>query len=63
MRNVIQLPLVMNSCRDGKEKWVPFDATPYCSTAAIDDAFPVLNEIASCLQSLNIVVEQVYEYS
>lgn len=45
---------------DGKEKWVPFDATPYCSTAATDDAFPVLSEIAACLQSLNIAVEQLH---
>ncbi|CAA0829710.1 Unknown protein [Striga hermonthica] len=45
---------------DGTEKWVPFDATPYCSTSAFDAAFPVLNEIVTCLQSLNIVVEQLH---
>ncbi|KAL6519364.1 hypothetical protein OROGR_018684 [Orobanche gracilis] len=43
---------------DGKENWVPFDATPYCSTSAFDAAFPILNEIVASLQSLNIVVEQ-----
>ncbi|GER36840.1 glutamine synthetase [Striga asiatica] len=45
---------------DGTEKWVPFDATPYCSTSAFDAAFSVLNEIVTCLQSLNIVVEQLH---
>ncbi|KAL3646816.1 hypothetical protein CASFOL_009360 [Castilleja foliolosa] len=45
---------------DGKENWVPFDATPYCSTAAFDAAFPVLNEIVASLESLNIVVEQIH---
>ncbi|KAK6152355.1 hypothetical protein DH2020_014990 [Rehmannia glutinosa] len=45
---------------DGKEKWVPFDATPYCSTSAFDAAFPILKEIVASLQSLNIVVEQLH---
>lgn len=45
---------------DGKEKWVPFDTTPYCSTSAIDQAFPLLSEIVASLHSLNIVVEQVH---
>ncbi|KAK6126256.1 hypothetical protein DH2020_040001 [Rehmannia glutinosa] len=45
---------------DGKEKWVPFDATPYCSTSAFDAAFSVLKEIVASLQSLNIVVEQLH---
>ncbi|XP_073150907.1 protein fluG [Henckelia pumila] len=45
---------------DGEEKWVPFDKTPYCSTSSFDAAFPVLQEIVSSLQSLNIVVEQVH---
>lgn len=41
---------------------MPFDATPYCSTIATDEAFPVLSEIVACLQSLNIAVEQVLKY-
>ncbi|KAL6496287.1 hypothetical protein OROGR_029545 [Orobanche gracilis] len=45
---------------DGTENWVPFDATPYCSTSAFDAAFPILNEIVASLQSLNIVVEQLH---
>ncbi|KAL0344679.1 UNVERIFIED_CONTAM: Glutamine synthetase [Sesamum radiatum] len=45
---------------DGKENWVPFDATPYCSTSAFDAAFPILNEVVASLQSLNIEVEQLH---
>lgn len=45
---------------DGKEKWVPFDTTPYCSTSAVDQALPLLSEIVNSLHSLNIVVEQVH---
>ncbi|KAL7133498.1 hypothetical protein ABFS83_12G144700 [Erythranthe nasuta] len=45
---------------DGKEKWVPFDATPYCSTVAFDAAFPILKEVVASLQSLNISVEQLH---
>ncbi|KAL6503085.1 hypothetical protein OROHE_023714 [Orobanche hederae] len=48
---------------DGTENWVPFDATPYCSTSAFDAAFPILNEIVASLQSLNIVVEQLHPES
>ncbi|KAH6755390.1 nodulin/glutamine synthase-like protein [Perilla frutescens var. hirtella] len=52
--------LLRNAQENGMEKWVPFDATSYCSTAATNDAFPVLSEIAGCLQSLNIAVEQLH---
>ncbi|KAL2229373.1 UNVERIFIED_CONTAM: Protein fluG [Sesamum indicum] len=48
---------------DGKENWVPFDATPYCSTSAFDAAFPMLNEVVASLQSLNIEVEQLHAES
>ncbi|XP_041999311.1 protein fluG-like [Salvia splendens] len=48
---------------DGKENWLPFDATPYCSAAATDAAFPLLSEIMACLQSLNISVEQLHAES
>ncbi|KAL8508734.1 hypothetical protein ACS0TY_016091 [Phlomoides rotata] len=52
--------LLRSAIVDGKERWVPFDETPYCSTTVIDDAFPILSEIAVHLQSLNIVVEQLH---
>lgn len=45
--------------RDDKEVMQSLDRTPYCSTAAIDAASSVLNEIVACLQSLNITIEQV----
>lgn len=45
--------------REGKEEWLPFDHTRYCSTASFDAASSVLEEIATLLQSLNITVEQV----
>ncbi|XP_042042819.1 protein fluG-like [Salvia splendens] len=48
---------------DGKENWLPIDATPYCSAAAADAAFPILSEIMACLQSLNISVEQLHAES
>ncbi|KAL0426443.1 UNVERIFIED_CONTAM: protein fluG [Sesamum latifolium] len=48
---------------DGKENWVPFDATPYCSTSAFDAAFPILSEVVASLQSLNIEVEQLHAES
>lgn len=52
--------ILKNVGREGKEEWVPFDKTPYCSTSAFDAAFPVLCEAVSALQSLNIEVEQVH---
>ncbi|KOM28178.1 hypothetical protein LR48_Vigan511s000100 [Vigna angularis] len=30
---------------EGKEEWVPFDSSPYCSTSAFDAASPVLHEV------------------
>lgn len=44
---------------EGKEEWVPFDSTPYCSTASYDAARPLFHEIVASLDSLNIPVEQV----
>ncbi|KAK4432486.1 protein fluG [Sesamum alatum] len=52
--------LLRSALVDGKEKWVPFDATPYCSTSAFDAAFPILNDVVASLQSLNIEVEQLH---
>lgn len=47
--------------REGKQEWLPFDYTMYCSTASFDAASSVLEEIVASLQSLNITVEQVRE--
>ncbi|TMW96298.1 hypothetical protein EJD97_007606 [Solanum chilense] len=48
---------------DDKEVMQSLDRTPYCSTAAIDAASSVLNEIVACLQSLNIMIEQIHSES
>uniref|UniRef100_A0A3Q7JG95 GS catalytic domain-containing protein n=1 Tax=Solanum lycopersicum TaxID=4081 RepID=A0A3Q7JG95_SOLLC len=48
---------------DDKEVMQSLDRTPYCSTAAIDAASSVLNEIVACLQSLNITIEQIHSES
>jgi len=45
--------------REGKEEWIPFDTSPYCSTSGFDAASPVLHEIVNALHSLGISVEQV----
>lgn len=44
---------------EGKEEWVPFDSTPYCSSSAFDAASPVLREVAAAIHSYGISVEQV----
>ncbi|KAI3827082.1 hypothetical protein L1987_01146 [Smallanthus sonchifolius] len=51
--------LLKSQLRDGKEEWVPFDTSRYCSTSAFDAASPILHEVVNSLQSLNIDVEQV----
>lgn len=51
--------IVNGLCREGKEEWVPFDSTPYCSTSAFDAASPIFHEVLAALQSLNVPVEQV----
>jgi len=45
--------------REGKEEWVPFDSSPYCSASGFDAASPVLHEVVDSLHSLGIAVEQV----
>ncbi|XP_052731004.1 protein fluG [Vigna angularis] len=45
---------------EGKEEWVPFDSSPYCSTSAFDAASPVLHEVVDSLHSLGIAVEQIH---
>ncbi|KAL9228092.1 hypothetical protein vseg_003706 [Gypsophila vaccaria] len=46
--------------REGKEEWVPFDSTPYCSTSAFDEAAPILRDMFDALQTLDIPVEQLH---
>ncbi|XP_065020492.1 protein fluG [Musa acuminata AAA Group] len=52
--------LLKNVIRDGKEQLVPFDKTRYCSTSAFDAASPILQEVNSALQSMDISVEQLH---
>ncbi|KAH7512035.1 hypothetical protein FEM48_Zijuj12G0047800 [Ziziphus jujuba var. spinosa] len=55
--------LLKSVLREGKEEWVPFDSTPYCSTAAYDAASPIFQEVVSVLQSLTIDLEQLHAES
>ncbi|KAJ4826933.1 hypothetical protein Tsubulata_013395 [Turnera subulata] len=55
--------LLKSVSRDGKEDWVPIDSAPYCSTSGYDAVAPLLHEIFSSLQSLNIKVEQLHAES
>jgi glutamine synthetase len=55
--------LLKSVMREGTEEWVPFDQTSYCSIAAFDSASPILHEVISGLQSLNIPVEQLHAES
>lgn len=48
---------------EGKEEWVPFDTSSYCSTSAFDVASPILYEIIAALESLNIPVDQLHAES
>ncbi|XP_059296297.1 protein fluG-like isoform X1 [Lycium ferocissimum] len=56
----VEFYIMKTILKDGKEELRPLDRTPYCSTAAIDAASSVLDEIVACLQSLNMTVEQVH---
>ncbi|KAJ4977586.1 hypothetical protein NE237_008366 [Protea cynaroides] len=55
--------LLRNVSSERKEEWVPFDSTAYCSTSGFDAASPILQEIFSSLQSLNVPVEQIHAES
>ncbi|XP_050384485.1 protein fluG [Argentina anserina] len=55
--------LLKNILRDGREEWVPFDSTPYCSPSSYDAASPLFNEVLTALQSLDISVEQLHAES
>ncbi|XP_047316540.1 protein fluG-like [Impatiens glandulifera] len=52
--------LLKNVKRDGKEDWVPFDVSPYSSSSSFDAASPILHEVITVLQTLNIPVEQLH---
>lgn len=52
--------LLKSFSREGKEEWVPYDATPYCSAASIDAASPIFREILGALDAMNIPVEQIH---
>ncbi|KAG6522460.1 hypothetical protein ZIOFF_019600 [Zingiber officinale] len=52
--------LLKNVTSDGKERWVPFDKTRYCSTSAFDAASPIFQEVNSALEALGISVEQLH---
>ncbi|PNX96846.1 glutamate-ammonia ligase-like protein, partial [Trifolium pratense] len=52
--------LLKSITREGKEEWIPFDSSPYCSSSAFDAASPILREVASALHSMGIPVEQVH---
>ncbi|CAK9154660.1 unnamed protein product [Ilex paraguariensis] len=56
----IEFFLLKSVLREGKEEWVPFDTTPYCSTSSFDAASPLLHEVVAALESLNITVEQLH---
>ncbi|XP_004304487.1 PREDICTED: protein fluG [Fragaria vesca subsp. vesca] len=55
--------LLKSTLRDGKEEWVPFDSTPYCSPSSYDAASPLFHKVIAALQSLNITVEQLHAES
>ncbi|CAN0926192.1 Gamma-glutamylputrescine synthetase [Linum grandiflorum] len=46
---------------DGKDEWVPFESTGYCSTTGYDAASPMFHDIVAALDSLNIPVEQMHK--
>ncbi|TKY52995.1 fluG protein [Spatholobus suberectus] len=55
--------LLKSITREGKEEWMPFDSSPYCSSSAFDAASPILHEVAAALHSLGISVEQLHPES
>ncbi|XP_058771183.1 protein fluG-like [Vicia villosa] len=52
--------LLKSLTREGKEEWIPFDSSPYCSSSAFDAASTILQEVASALHSIGIQVEQLH---
>ncbi|KAI4349084.1 hypothetical protein L6164_009723 [Bauhinia variegata] len=52
--------LLKSLLREGKEEWIPFDSSPYCSVSGFDAASPILHEVTAALHSLSIAVEQLH---
>ncbi|XP_061353912.1 protein fluG [Gastrolobium bilobum] len=52
--------LLKSITREGKEEWVPFDLSHYCSSSASDAASSIFQEVSSALLSLGISVEQIH---
>jgi glutamine synthetase len=55
--------ILRQTVREGNNKWVPIDSTPYCSTLGFDAATPLLLEVIKALQSMHISVEQLHAES
>ena len=49
-----------NIYREGREEWVPFDRTTYCSTSGFDAASSILQEVNSSIESMDVFIEQVH---
>ncbi|KAM0896246.1 hypothetical protein ACQ4PT_023321 [Festuca glaucescens] len=45
---------------EGRERWVPYDNSSYCSTSSFDSASSILQEVYSSLEEADIVVEQLH---
>ncbi|MED6156349.1 hypothetical protein PIB30_013623 [Stylosanthes scabra] len=52
--------LLKSITREGKEEWLPFDTSNYCSSSAFDAASSILREITASILSLGISVEQLH---
>ncbi|XP_058077224.1 protein fluG [Magnolia sinica] len=55
--------LLKNVLRDGRDEWIPFDSTPYCSTSGFDAASSILQEVNAALESMDISVDQLHAES
>ncbi|RWR93822.1 Amidohydrolase 2 [Cinnamomum micranthum f. kanehirae] len=55
--------LLKNVIREGGEEWVPFDRTAYCSTSGFDAASPILQEVNSAIESMDVFIEQLHAES
>ncbi|XP_011657676.1 type-1 glutamine synthetase 1 [Cucumis sativus] len=56
----IEFLLLKKAVKDGKEDWVPFDSSLYCSTSSYDATAPFFHDVVDSLNSLNITVEQLH---
>eukprot|EP00268_Persea_americana_P055319 TRINITY_DN6421_c0_g1_i5.p1 TRINITY_DN6421_c0_g1~~TRINITY_DN6421_c0_g1_i5.p1 ORF type:complete len:842 (+),score=177.17 TRINITY_DN6421_c0_g1_i5:87-2612(+) len=55
--------LLKNVIREGREEWVPFDRTTYCSTSGFDAASSILQEVNSSIESMDVFIEQLHAES